>query len=89
MRPKFAVDEVIILQSKDFPDCNGEYMVLDIGDHPLHGPIYKLDIDHKVDGYNDYWKESALRKKHTPGELGFEDLMFSLSSPKVLTHDPQ
>jgi len=34
------------------------------------------------------WAESALRKKHQPGEMGFEDLMFSLSSPKLLTLQP-
>ena len=89
MRNKFTTGEEIILQSKDFPDCNGEYTVVEVAEHPIHGPVYKLDIDHKVDGYNDFWKESALRKKHTPGELSFDDLMFSLSSPKVLTHDPQ
>jgi hypothetical protein len=32
------------------------------------------------------WAESALRKKHLPGELSFTDLMASLSSPKLITH---
>lgn len=32
------------------------------------------------------WNESTLRKKHTPGELSFTDLMASLSSPKLITH---
>lgn len=32
------------------------------------------------------WAESALRKKHLPGELSFTNLMASLSSPKLITH---
>jgi hypothetical protein len=89
MRNKFNVGEEILLQSKDFPECNGDYTIVEIVNHHEYGWIYKLDIHFVKPGWSDYWKESALRKKHTPGELSFEDLMFSLSSPKVLTHDPQ
>ena len=86
MRPKFEVGEVVLLQSKDFPECNGECTVLDIADHVVHGAVYKLNINHNVEGWMDYWKESALRKKHTPGEMTFDNLMASLSSPKLITH---
>ncbi|MNX54209.1 hypothetical protein D3C86_849270 [compost metagenome] len=88
MRPKFVVDEVVILQSKDFPQCNGETIVLEVESHKEYGWVYKLAIKHHAEGYADWWKESALRKKHYPGELGFDDLMASLSSPKLLTHNP-
>lgn len=30
MTPKFAVGEVVILQSKDHPECNGECEVLEV-----------------------------------------------------------
>ncbi|QHJ81927.1 MAG: hypothetical protein [Bacteriophage sp.] len=40
----------------------------------------------KVAGIKACWDESALRKKHLPGELSFTDLMASLSSPKLITH---
>lgn len=40
----------------------------------------------KVVGNHACWAESALRKKHLPGELSFTDLMASLSSPKLITH---
>jgi hypothetical protein len=89
MRPKFSVGEVIILKSKDFPECNGEYTVIEIKEHSLVGWIYKLDVYHHVEGKSDFWCESALRKKYTPGEMSFDSLMHSLSSPKLLTHQPQ
>lgn len=92
MRPKFAVDEVVILQSTMSPESNGEYTIisLDYGvfrlpnDERYTGYRYKM-----TDGYEHGWVETSLRKKHTPGELSFTDLMQSLSSPKLLTHDPQ
>lgn len=89
MRPKFAVGEEVLLRSKDFPECNGEYTITELKPHSLDGYIYKLDVHHHVEGKSDYWCESALRKKHQPGEISFDDLMASLSSPKLLTHQPQ
>lgn len=91
MRPKFAVGEVVILQSVNFPECNGEYTVvsLRVGKWPSEGESpysYLLDIDHNVEGWGDHWREDSLRKKHTPGEMNFTDLMHSLSSPKLITH---
>jgi hypothetical protein len=102
MRPKFEVGEVVILQSKSLPEHNGEYVIAHCSVAPIDSVIeykgsyyrhikqsvaYFLDgpLDHKGDDI--FWSESALRKKHIPGELNFTDLMASLSSPKLITHD--
>lgn len=42
-----------------------------------------------TDGDEMCWSESVLRKKHQPGEMSFDSLMASLSSPKLLTHQPE
>lgn len=90
MRPKFEVGEVVILDSKHRPECNGEYVVVDAmyglwrnntTKEIREGWTYKLN-----DGSKDPWGEPSLRKKHQPGELSFTDLMASLSSPKLITH---
>lgn len=96
MRPKFEVGEVVILQSEGRPEYNGDQVVTGI-DHfssalneitgeVITGGVYLYqlaDADSGCDG----WLESSLRKKHIPGELSFNDLMASLSSPKLITHD--
>lgn len=91
MRPKFEVGEMVILQSVGSPECNGEYSVLGRAEGRYRTPmnelfegyVYNLD-----DGSEVAWVETSLRKKHTPGELSFTDLMASLSSPKLITHTP-
>jgi len=98
MRPKFEVGEVVLLRSRSAPEKDGEYVVescrelkqiLDsITKKKLGaGYLYKLQgVDHSpADG----WLESSLRKKHQPGEMSFDSLMASLSSPKLLTHQPE
>lgn len=54
------------------------------------GYVYFLDVDlpNPKTGAQLLWAESALRKKHQPGEMGFHDLMASLVAPKLLTHQP-
>lgn len=102
MRPKFEVGEVVLLRSRSFPELNCEttvtavYVRGDIGmfrhedkDYLFDGQevAYFLDIVNRTAKGNPIpWSESALRKKHTPGELSFTDLMASLSSPKLITH---
>lgn len=103
MAPKFAVGEVVILQSRDLPQCNGEHVVRKVvlrdamtedRVHPaglikrIGGPIgYILEEVIPLGEGNDglpceaVWNESALRKKHQPGELSFDKLMSSLSQP--------
>jgi hypothetical protein len=96
MRPKYEVGEVVILASKMRPELAGDYVVesrtfyseiLDVATGevlPDGGYLYLLEgiEDQAVDG----WLESSLRKKHTPGEMTFDNLMASLSSPKLITH---
>lgn len=50
--------------------------------------VYVLDGPIVLDGKEILWSENALRKKHVPGDMCFESLMHSLSSPKLLTHQP-
>lgn len=102
MRPKFEVGEVVILQSKSLPEHNGEYVIVfysvaEIGSlftykntsyrHNKECIAYFLDGPLDLKGDDILWSESALRKKHIPGELSFTNLMASLSSPMLLTHD--
>jgi len=97
MTPKFSVGEVVILQSKDHAQINGEYSVLIVvnGKMAYECPItgetiinacdgigYVLDIDYKDDdGTCCQWAEAVIRKKHQPGEQSFTDLMASLKNP--------
>lgn len=93
MRPKFEVGEVVVLQSVAKPELNGEYVVENVhfdnvitATHHVEftGYLYGLEgLDCSV------WIEPSLRKKHTPGEMTLDNLMASLSSPKLLTHQPQ
>lgn len=103
MHPKFVEGEVVLLQSVEQPECNGEYTV-----HAVRLPLtrykcrvsgvvrtridpsigYILDGPIVIDGNEVAWNESALRKKHQPGDMSFDDLMSSLSSPKLLKHEP-
>lgn len=80
MRPKFEVGEEVILQSIDFPECNGEYSVQEVSYFDAVGFCYRLDLDHKVVGRLDLWVESSLRKKHKPSRMSFDDLMSSLKT---------
>jgi hypothetical protein len=89
MNPSFSVGEVVILQSKNFPECNGDATVLEYvppGELSASGELNT----HGVDGYrldviasngNLWWSPSALRKKHQPGEQSFTQLMQTLKSP--------
>ena len=49
--------------------------------------LFDEPLPDDVSGREILFIESSLRKKHTPGELNFTDLMASLSSPKLITHD--
>lgn len=96
MSPKFAVGEVAILNSVDVPELNGDVTVVSV--HPegetvaVDGRVFKVrdaPFGYVLDVGQFLFSESALRKKYFPGELSFNDLMASLSSPKLLTHNPQ
>lgn len=103
MNPKFSVGEVVILQSVDNPQCNGETTVLQVlndGDRYIchvtgrrvrneAGLAYVLDVD-ILDATETcmQWDECAIRKKHHPGEHSFTDLMAILNAPQT-TMDTQ
>lgn len=92
MTPKFEVGEVVILQSINKPERNGEYQIEGIA---WHGDVYKgltcnYSRDKHAPGYDlgtsddvgpELWDESALRKKHLPGSLSFRDLVQTLKDP--------
>lgn len=96
-RPLFAVGEVVLLQSKDCPELNGEYDVLaalgtgEIFTCTVTGALiekkspgisYVLN-DGQIDddGLCILWHESALRKRHQPGEYSFDGLKQILAMP--------
>lgn len=92
MRPKFEVGEVVLLRSVSLPQENGEYVVegvLKRGE--IHGDqrVVRGEFGYILFGNSGLWAEQALRKKHQPGEMSFDSLMASLSSPKLLTHQPE
>jgi hypothetical protein len=99
-KPYFSEGEQVILQSIEYPEYNGEYVIYKIL-QPEEGfdcrinkdfyliadnLCYVLDTPLSDKGKHDdvteiLWRESALRKKHQPGELSFNSLMSSLKSP--------
>lgn len=91
-RALFAVGEVVILQSRGFPELNGEYPVLDVlhpGQSRQSGGVLRINTGPKAGydlgitppGHSGWWIESALRKRHQPGEYSLEDLVTSLHLP--------
>ncbi len=99
MNPKFSVGEVVILQSVDNPQCNGETTVLKVlndGDRYIchvtnmrvrngAGLAYVLDVDIlDATGTCMQWNECAIRKKHHPGEHSFTNLMAILNAPATI-----
>ncbi|MND20287.1 hypothetical protein D3C80_106140 [compost metagenome] len=91
MRPKFAIGEIVLLRSTGHPELNNEYCVKGVeeGTYKLPSGEFYKGYAYWLDGLTDRWVEYVLRKKHIPGEMSFENLMQSLSSPKLLTHQPQ
>ena len=91
-QPKFAVGEVVILQSKTAPELNGEYQILRIvghGEKVLIDGVQRT-TDSRQFGYglgvigpegHGFWCESSLKKRHQPGEYTWEGLKTVLSMP--------
>lgn len=101
MSPKFAVGEDVILQSVDLPERNGEYSVIEIympGHIEIDGFPYRItNVTYRLDGADEpnssalhngptVWNESALRKKHTPGDMSYQELLSSVVAHKLITH---
>lgn len=97
-KPLFEVGEEVILQSKTFPEYNGEYVVNGVieGDQTVtcrltnyriysRGRSYRFTVPHIHKSFDNgtevLWSESALRKKHKPSELSFQELVSSLKIP--------
>lgn len=89
-KPLFEVGEEVILQSKAYPEYNGEAVVIsykvstggidrDGVKHVDGGFSYRLTIDSPVP--NRMWHELAIKKKHKPSEMSFDGLMSFLKSP--------
>ncbi len=89
-QPKFSVGEQVILQSKAYPEYNGEAIVLAI--RPTAGGVNREGVRAIEGGYayhltidspNAYtgWHELALRKKHDGSEFTFDQLMSTLKQP--------
>lgn len=84
MTPKFAVGEVVILQSEQKPEFNGECEVIKVLSYgEVHGfqKVNAAAFGYVLTVNDELWSELALRKKHQPGELSFDKLMSSLSQP--------
>lgn len=88
--PLFSVGEEVLLQSKAYPEYNGEAVVIFYSPsaggidregvrHIQGGFAYKLSIDSPVP--NKMWHETALKKKPKPSELSFQELVSSLKTP--------
>lgn len=90
-RPLFAVGEIVALQSKALPGLNGEYEILGVispGESALVDGVAKVNVSgYGYDlgvvglGGHSYWHESALRKRHQPGEYSFDALKQILAMP--------
>ena len=88
MTNKFHLNEIVLLQSQGQPECNGEYVVIDVKHSPLcicetskellkDVYIYKLD---GAQGTAEYWLESALRKVHKGSDFSFTELVSDLKT---------
>jgi len=86
---KFHVGEDVILVSELFPHKNGEYVIEDVLFQPFvicEDMTYQNIYTYKLlgapieVGYNGYWIENSLRKKHKPSSESYSELLKSLKS---------
>lgn len=92
MNPKYSEGESIILNSKQYPEFNGDYTVVGIS---RNGEVYKgkiveaaknawyYDLGFNTPYHKDFnlWNERCLYKKHEPSQMSFESLIQSINSP--------
>lgn len=86
-RNLFEVGEIVILESKFYPELNGEYPVLAVewSDGVCTTTLnylpeafgYELPVTTVAGGL---WEESALRKKHRPSSEDFQSMMDTLKT---------
>jgi hypothetical protein len=90
--PKFAVGEVVILQSTEYPEFNGEHVVESIispgergRDDYNGGKVfgYYLSPSHLVRESQGeaMWSERVIRKRHQPGDYTWDGLKTVLHNP--------
>lgn len=91
--PKFEVGEVVILQSVDYPEFNGEYSVKAVlkpgqqymgkvvSGSGLDDWYYDLGFQTKMFKTFTCWRETTLRKKQEPSGMRYNELIKLLNSP--------
>lgn len=97
MNAKFSEGEVVIAEFKNYPENNGGYTIIEVLTAEQFSTEFKdfLSIQSmyyrlqglKIVGPNrgaicDAAGERALRKKHTPSEFSFNNLMDNLKLPQ-------
>ena len=93
--PYFSVGEEVILESKDLPEYNGEYVVQSkmygLFKDVLTGNIgncwlYGLGFTAKYgDSEFSLWAQATLRKKYPPSEMSFSEMLESFNKENVET----
>lgn len=88
----YSVGEIIILNSPNYPQYNGEYSVAGIS---KRGQVYKgkvvearsedfyYDLGFNTPKYKEFtlWNETCLRKKHEPSQMSFQSIIQSINNP--------
>lgn len=88
-QPKFKVGEEVILQSRSYPELNGETVILSVhgakcgmnrdGVIVVEGGFsYLLTIESPIECKR--WHELAVKKKHKPSEFDFQSLITNLNT---------
>lgn len=82
-QPYFQVGEEVILQSKHFPQVNGDYIIEDLcwmENHVSSATGEKLPsmCVYSLINCDGQWAESALKKKYPPSSQGFNELISSI-----------
>lgn len=96
MKQLYKVGELVIATFVNYPECNGEYTVIEAttaeqtkAEFPMF-KIHENSLYYRLDGLEikgprtgticNMAAERALRKKQEPGEMGYEELMTSLKN---------
>lgn len=102
MKQLYEVGEVVVAVFVNYPECNGEYVVLEVmtpeqtkAEFPMFS-IRENSLYYRLDGLKinpvegvscNAAAERALRKKHEPSQQSFKDLMTTLKSPQKVEWD--
>ncbi len=82
-QPYFQVGEEVILQSKHFPQVNGDYIIEDLEwmeNHVSSATGEKLPsmFVYSLINCDGQWAEFVLKKKYPPSSQGFNELISSV-----------